>query len=635
MVIATLRAAVRNRGDGTWAMADCCDSVFRFNPRPKNVFKEESCFICRVGDAHEKSTDNLSVKEFEDRFCIPNSEQFNAGLRFPLPALFKEFLHFTQIPPAFIHPNIVRHVRSPALPSIGDGAATRRRRGEGIRIGPGCMGGVIRASGEALRSNYSLEIPDRRQGEALQDAASARNLMAVVRESGICCQYSPGKCKGGGAWGALYCEGSPIYQEFKEADAEKRRALLDNREKKKNEGTLRKAPGQKRDADSPPKKNPAKKRKLVKNGKGVKEPTPPKNLPSSANYSRGGGMIEEPVNPAPHSISSGSGHVAGLNHSSTSLAAVVRLANLAEEAASINHPDSPNRMPMQLRPFGLPSKRPRSARNLRSDSSGGFKIVSKRSKLVAHPPKTLLRRGEVEVATEIPAVPVMVPDEVAPGETHPAVNVEALHLERKSPSAASSGGELVNDAACSSASSFSYAELEDKLKQIPPAHLTSCPQPRCSRWWKRGLRGMAQQHDLFSDLLRTTDYMKIFASRHKESENQLRLRLEEVEASLSISREDNEALRADLAEAKSWEESSFTRLCESEDEVARLRAERKKEELEREFAAEREELEADYQKQVDDTFIFGYRCCMKKNGIKRDVPSIPPGEEKKLHDKPP
>ncbi|KAL6343261.1 hypothetical protein AAG906_022177 [Vitis piasezkii] len=35
-------------------------------------------------------------------------EQFNAGLRFPLPSLFKEFLHFTQIPPAYIHPNIVR-----------------------------------------------------------------------------------------------------------------------------------------------------------------------------------------------------------------------------------------------------------------------------------------------------------------------------------------------------------------------------------------------------------------------------------------------------------------------------------------------------------------------------------------------
>ena len=64
-------------------------------------------------------------------------------------------------------------------------------------------------------------------------------------------------------------------------------------------------------------------------------------------------------------------------------------------------------------------------------------------------------------------------------------------------------------------------------------------------------------------------------------------------------------------------------------EDLQLRLTAQKEELEREFAAEREELEADYQKQVDDTFIFSYRC-MKKNGIKRDVPSIPPGEEKKL-----
>ena len=87
-----------------------------------------------TGDALEKSVDKLSVKKFRERFCIPNgvlvdfmdeeevvstekvegraitfsNEQFNAGLRFPLPALFKEFLHFTQIPPAFIHPNIVR-----------------------------------------------------------------------------------------------------------------------------------------------------------------------------------------------------------------------------------------------------------------------------------------------------------------------------------------------------------------------------------------------------------------------------------------------------------------------------------------------------------------------------------------------
>ena len=112
-----------------------------------------------------------------------------------------------------------------------------------------------------------------------------------------------------------------------------------------------------------------------------------------------------------------------------------------------------------------------------------------------------------------------------------------------------------------------------------------------------------------------------------------------------------------MADAKSREESTVTRLYEAEDEIARLKGEvrqlrtevsiekkqkedlqlclaAQKEELEREFAVEREELEADYQKQVDDTFIFGYRCCVKKNGIKRDVPSIPPGEEKTLLDKP-
>ena len=164
---------------------------------------------------------------------------------------------------------------------------------------------------------------------------------------------------------------------------------------------------------------------------------------------------------------------------------------------------------------------------------------------------------------------------------------------------------------------------------------------------------MANQYNLFTDLLRTTDYMKAFATRRKDTEDQLHLRLEEAEASLSTARGENEALRADLADAKSREESMEARLHEAEDEMTRLRGEARqlrteasiekkqkedlqlrltaqKGELEREFAVEREELEADYQKQVDDTFIFGYRCCMKKNDIKRDARSILPGEEKKL-----
>ncbi|RVW28799.1 hypothetical protein CK203_108251 [Vitis vinifera] len=199
----------------------------------------------------------------------------------------------------------------------------------------------------------------------------------------------------------------------------------------------------------------------------------------------------------------------------------------------------------------------------------------------------------------------MVPDEVAPGETHPAVNVEAPNPEQESPSVASSGGDLVNDAACTSASPFSYAELEDKLKQIPPGLTTIIPSAKMFEMVETlvsGLHGMAQQHDLFSDLLRTTDYMKAFTSRHRNSEDQLRLR---------------------LAEAEAKEERRFAAALDSA-----------KEELERELLQRGRNLKWTIKKQVDDTFIFGYRCCMKKNGIKRDVSSIPPGEEKKLLDKP-
>ena len=130
---------------------------------------------------------------------------------------------------------------------------------------------------------------------------------------------------------------------------------------------------------------------------------------------------------------------------------------------------------------------------------------------------------------------------------------------------------------------------------------------------------MANQHDLFTDLLRTTDYVKAFATRRKDTEDQLRLRLVEAEANLSTAREENEALRADLADAKARDESMDARLLEAADEAAGLKGEvrqlrtevsierkqredlqlrlvAQKEELEWEFAAEREEIEAEYQK---------------------------------------
>ncbi|KAL6323569.1 hypothetical protein AAG906_039154 [Vitis piasezkii] len=45
------------------------------------------------------------------------------------------------------------------------------------------------------------------------------------------------------------------------------------------------------------------------------------------------------------------------------------------------------------------------------------------------------------------------------------------------------------------------------------------------------------------------------------------------------------------------------------------------------FAAQKNELETEYQRQVDEMYFFGYRCCMKKNGIMHDIPSLPSDDE--------
>ena len=140
--------------------------------------------------------------------------------------------------------------------------------------------------------------------------------------------------------------------------------------------------------------------------------------------------------------------------------------------------DDPDRLTLVL-VKGPPSKRPRSARNLRSGLLGRLQDrqqeieVSCSSAHDTHP-----EGGEVEMTTEPPAVPEMVPAEVALGETHPVVNAEAPNPEQESPSVASSGGDPVNDACCTSASPFSYVELEDKLKQIPPGLTSVMPSAK-------------------------------------------------------------------------------------------------------------------------------------------------------------
>ncbi|RVW31148.1 hypothetical protein CK203_108449 [Vitis vinifera] len=618
----------------------------------------------RVSEDGEKAIDKLNAKEFRERFRIPHDvlidlvneeaamptekggknailftkEQFNAGLRFPLPALFKEFLHFSQIPPIFIHPNLVRVLMGcsiinmlysldltllelffvyslkkakndifsvsahlPSLQMVTELPDSTKGGAKGQVAVWGGWAGLSQHPSRPFSPNYTLkfwvlelrghlvdwvekasfacvcklfEIDPKER--AYKTLLSARNLTEVVRE--------------------------PQEYEAKEADAERRRKLLEDRDQKKTEGTIRKAPGQKRGPDSPPKKTSGKRGKLVKkHGKDMKEPTPPKEFPPPQTTYEGEVMIEEPVNAAPHSISSGPGRMSGLNHSGPSLVAAARLANVAEEAASINRPgnlnpdadaaetapleeagaesqsqpsDDPDRLAIVL-VKGPPLKKPRLTRDLQS---GLFERLQERQQEIeiscasahdAHPD-----RGEVEMATETSAAPAIIPAEDASGPMCPDEDMGAPIPGQELPSASSPEEESADDAA--PASPFSYAELEVKLKQITPDWKAIKPSAQMFDMIEtlvRGLRSMSQQHDLFTQLLQTADYMRTFSSRHQEIENQLRLRTEEAEASLSTLREENEALRVELAEAKGREESTAGRLHEAEGEAARLRDE--------------------------------------------------------------
>ncbi|RVX00753.1 hypothetical protein CK203_026489 [Vitis vinifera] len=150
------------------------------------------------GDAHaEKSVDKLNVKEFRERFCIPMAEQFNAGLRFPLPLLFKEFLHFTQIPPAYIHPNMVRVLMGCSILSILFNLDLRYWRGPPEdTCWSRAMGGLVMHPDRQFAPNHSLKVPgkDRREAGRMGGESLVHRLNSFLRlrrPSGVVKRFSP------------------------------------------------------------------------------------------------------------------------------------------------------------------------------------------------------------------------------------------------------------------------------------------------------------------------------------------------------------------------------------------------------------------------------------------------------------
>ena len=77
-----------------------------------------------------------------------------------------------------------------------------------------------------------------------------------------------------------------------------------------------------------------------------------------------------------------------------------------------------------------------------------------------------------------PTDPVLVLDEGSPEEIQSVVNDGGLEPGEESHPSASSGGSPVDDAVCTSASTFSYVELEEMLKRIPPGSDVALPSAK-------------------------------------------------------------------------------------------------------------------------------------------------------------
>ena len=94
---------------------------------------------------------------------------------------------------------------------------------------------------------------------------------------------------------------------------------------------------------------------------------------------------------------------------------------------------------------------------------------------------------------------------------------------------------------------------------------------------------------------------------------------------LSRVEEEKEVVRAEADTLKKEKEALAGQVNGVEQENLQLKKEM--DELRASLAAQKKEMETENQWQADEMYFFGYRCCMKKNGIMHDIPSLPFDEE--------
>ncbi|RVW27872.1 hypothetical protein CK203_084960 [Vitis vinifera] len=230
----------------------------------------------------EKSVDKLNVRQFCERFCIPNGmsiqlvdgeavsieksadntiyftkEQFNAGLR-----------SFSSTP-SRREDRPLQPGRLYAFPPTGDPSSGFNKRGsQGACISQGYLGWAIGASGETVLPKPFVGAPGYGQ-EGSRSRVGGKSVLRPLEQpqpyiANILSRWLPKQVVPGEHF---VLKDLPFYERARKADAKARQERLDQREEKRQEGTLRKAPGEKGHYFSPATRPPAKKEKKKKKTK--------------------------------------------------------------------------------------------------------------------------------------------------------------------------------------------------------------------------------------------------------------------------------------------------------------------------------------------------------------------------------
>ena len=172
--------------------------------------------------------------------------------------------------------------------------------------------------------------------------------------------------------------------------------------------------------------------------------------------------------------------------------------------------------------------------------------------------------------------------------------------------------------------------------------------------------------------LEVVEAMRAFISHHLGGVEEMRSRLEKVEAELATAQkavadgaeklsqaeEEKGTVRAKVnllkrekgaleGQIKGVEQENSQLKNEVDELRASLAAQKKeterlqagliaqREKMESKFAAQKKELETEYQRQVDEMYFFDYHCYMKNNDIMHDVLSLPSDDEDAIPGGPP